>query len=444
MAKQKIIILGAGGRDFHCFNTVFRGNKNYEVVAFTASQIPGITGRRYPKELAGKGYPDGILILPEEKLLEIIKKENIDIVVLSYSDLSHQEVMHKASLVLAAGADFWLLGSNKTMLVSKKPVISVCAVRTGSGKSPASRRIIELLHKVRLGLRVVVIRHPMPYGDLKKQTVQRFSSFEDLKSNNCTIEEIEEYLPHIERGTTVYAGVDYEKILKAAEKEADLIVFDGGNNDTPFIKPDLHVVIADARRSGHEVSYHPGETNLRMADVVIINKVSRAELRDVDVIVQNIKNVNPKASIIKSDLIISTESTLDLKSKRILAVEDGPTLTHGGLASGAATLFAERNGAYTVNPRNYAVGSIKQIYSAYPHLGAVLPAMGYSQSQIKELEETINATPADVVVIGTPADLRQFLNINKPAVKVKYELKEFGQELENILLEFLRRGGRIR
>jgi len=410
-------------------------------VAFTAAQIPGIAGRKYPKELAGKGYPGGIPIFPEEKMSEIIRKEKVNVAVLSYSDLPHMEVMHKASIALAAGADFWLLGPESTMIESKKPVISVCAVRTGAGKSPASRRVVELLHRLRPGIRIVAIRHPMPYGNLAKQAVQRFATMEDMKKANCTIEEMEEYAPHIERDTIVYAGVDYGAILKQAEKEADIILWDGGNNDLPFYKPDLHIVVADALRPGHEVSYHPGEANLRMADVVIVNKIGMADPKDVDTVIANTNAANPKATLIKADLAISADDHMDLNGKRALVIEDGPTLTHGGMSTGAGTLLAERAGAYIVNPRQHAVGSIKQVYGNFPHLGAVLPAMGYSPHQMKELEETINATPADVIIIGTPVDLRRFLKLNKPAVRVRYELKELGKpDLEDVLREFLRKG----
>jgi predicted GTPase len=342
---------------------------------------------------------------------------------------------------LAAGADFWLLGPESTMIESKKPVISVCAVRTGAGKSPASRRVVELLHRLRPGIRIVAIRHPMPYGNLAKQAVQRFATMEDMKKANCTIEEMEEYAPHIERDTIVYAGVDYGAILKQAEKEADIILWDGGNNDLPFYKPDLHIVVADALRPGHEVSYHPGEVNLRMADVVIINKIGMADPKDVDTVIANTNAANPKAVLIKADLAISADDHMDINGKRALVIEDGPTLTHGGMSTGAGTLLAERSGAYIVNPRQHAVGSIKQVYGNFPHLGAVLPAMGYNPHQMKELEETINATPADVIIIGTPVDLRRFLKLNKPAVRVRYELKELGKpDLEEVLREVLRKG----
>ncbi|MFH0829683.1 MAG: cyclic 2,3-diphosphoglycerate synthase [Candidatus Aenigmatarchaeota archaeon] len=443
MPKRNVLILGAAGRDFHNFNTFFRGNKDYNVLAFTAAQIPGIANRKYPKELAGKGYPNGIPIYPEERMAELIKKLNINVVVISYSDLPHTEVMHKASIANAAGADFWLLGPEKTELRSKKPVISVCAVRTGAGKSPTTRHVIDLLHRLRSGLQIVVVRHPMPYGDLAKQAVQRFASMEDMKKAKCTIEEMEEYAPHIERGTIVYAGVDYEKILRAAEKEADIIIWDGGNNDLPFFKPDLQIVIADALRPGHEMSYYPGETNLRAADVVIINKIGEASPSSVDMIMNNINMANPRAQVIKADLTVSLENGTDLKGKRVLVIEDGPTITHGGLSTGAGMVAAERGGAYVVNPRQHAVGSLQKVYSNFPHIGAVLPAMGYSTEQVKELEETINQSPADAVVIGTPVDLRRFLKLNKPAVRVIYELKELTRPgLEEILREFLRKGGK--
>jgi len=441
--KRKVVIIGAAGRDFHNYNMFFRGNKDYNVVAFTAAQIPGISGRKYPKELAGKGYPNGIPILPESKLKEIIKKLKVDVAVMSYSDLSHIDVMHKASIANAAGADFWTMGTTSTMLKSKKLVISVCAVRTGAGKSPTSRAVIDILRKVRPGLRIAVIRHPMPYGDLVKQAVQRFTSLEDMKKANCTIEEMEEYLPHIERGTIVYAGVDYEKILRAAEKEADLIIWDGGNNDLPFVRPDLHIVVADALRPGHEVSYYPGEANFRMADVIIINKVGEARPEDVDVVVKNAKLVNPAAMLIKADLKLTLENGAQLRGKRVLVVEDGPTLTHGGMNTGAGTVAALSSGAYTINPREYAKGSIKQVFEDYPHLGAILPAEGYSRQQLTDLEATINDTPCDLVVIGTPVDLRKVIHINKPAVRVVYELKEMGRPgLDEILREFLRKGGK--
>jgi predicted GTPase len=414
---------------------VYRNNPNYEVVAFTATQIPGISNRIYPKELAGKLYPNGIPIFDEEKLEELIKKYKVDEVVFSYSDISHEYVMHKASIVLANGANFVLIGPNATMLKSKKPVIAITAVRTGAGKSPTSRKVCEILRKK--GKKVVVIRHPMPYGNLKEQICQRFEKFEDLYKYNCTIEEREEYEPFIEMGIVVYSGVDYEKILRKAEKEADIIVWDGGNNDFPFIKPDLHIVVTDARRAGHEVKYHPGETNLRMADIIIINKVHDTKSKNIRIIEKNIKTINPKAKVIYTDLIIVPEKII--RRKKVLAVEDGPTLTHGELATGAAYLIAKKLGCKIVDPRKYAVGSIKEAYKKYKHLGKVLPALGYTKKQIKELQKTINRTKCEFVIIGTPIDLRRFMKINKPSVRVKYELKEIGKNnLEKIVSEWLK------
>jgi predicted GTPase len=436
--KKKVIIMGAAGRDFHNFNVYFRGNKEYNVVAFTANQIPGIAGRKYPKELAGKGYSDGIPIYSEDRLTELIKKFDIDIVVLSYSDLSHIEVMHKASVVLASGANFMLLGPRQTMIKSKKPVISVCAVRTGAGKSPTSRKVVSILRGI--GKRVVVIRHPMPYGNLLQETVQRFESPNDFEKYNSTIEEREEYEPHINNGTVVFAGVDYEKILKQAEKEADILVWDGGNNDFSFIKPDLQIVVADARRPGHEIMYYPGETNVLMADVVIVNKVDTANPKDVEEIIHNVRMMNPKAVIIKAAMPRTVDKPDLIKGKRVIVVEDGPTLTHGGLGFGAATLVAEYLGAYIVSPRQHAVGSIKQIYEKFSHLGNVLPAMGYSAKQISELEQTINNCDADLVLVGTPVDLGRILKVNKPMMKVKYELKELGKpDLEDIIKKFVKK-----
>lgn len=434
--KTRVIIMGAAGRDFHNFNVCFKNNPNCEVVAFTATQIPGIEERIYPKELAGKNYPKGIPIYPEEKLTELIKKYKVDEVVFSYSDVSHEYVMHKASIALAAGADFVLLGPNDTMLKSKKPVISVCATRTGAGKSPTSRKICEILRKK--GLKVVVIRHPMPYGHLTKEICERFASFADLDKYETTIEEREEYEPHLEKGAIVYAGVDYEKILREAEKEADVIIWDGGNNDLPFFKPSLHIVVADARRAGHEVRYHPGEANLRMADVVIINKIDSSKPEDVKIVENNISETNPEAKIIHANLKIIPEKPELIKDKRVLVIEDGPTLTHGELATGAAFIAAKEHGAKEiVDPRKNAVGSIKDIYEKYTHLQLVLPAMGYSKQQIKELEETINATDCDLVLIGTPINLKRLLKINKPAIRVRYEIEEIGRPtLEDVLDKF--------
>ena len=433
MAKKRVIIMGAAGRDFHNFNVYFRGNDEYEVVAFTATQIPGIEGRTYPPELAGPNYPNGIPIYPEEELPSLIKKFNVDEVVFAYSDVSHEYVMHKASIALAAGADFRLMGPSTTMLKAKVPVVSVCAVRTGSGKSQTSRKVTKILRSN--GYRVVIIRHPMPYGDLRKQVCQRFATFEDLDKYECTIEEREEYEPHIRNGVIVYAGVDYEKILREAEKEADVIVWDGGNNDLPFYKPDLHIVVADPHRPGHELKYHPGEANLRMANVVVINKVDTAEPENIEKVENNVKKANPNAIIVKAASPMRVDNPELIKGKRALVIEDGPTLTHGEMPYGIATIAAKKLGASEiVDPRPYVVGSIVEAYEKYKHLGAILPALGYGEHQIRELEETINATPCDVVVVGTPIDLRRIVKINKPAVYVRYELQEVGSpNLEEIL-----------
>lgn len=433
MKKIKVILLGAAGREFHNFNVLYRNNPKYEVIAFTATQIPGIAGRKYPKELAGRLYPKGIPIYSEEKLPELIKKYKVDKVVFSYSDVSHEYVMHKASLVLSCGADFVLLGSNSTMLKSKVFVITVCATRTGAGKSPASRKICKILRDRKY--KVVVLRHPMPYGDLRKQICQRFASFKDLDKYKCTIEEREDYEPHIANGFVVYSGIDYEKILRKAEKKADIIVWDGGNNDIPFIKPDLHIVVTDARRAGHEVKYHPGETNLKMADVIIISKVDTVDKNSLKTIKNNIKSSNPKAKVILSKLKIFVETPERIRGKRVLVVEDGPTLTHGGLSNGAAFLAAKKNKAkHIVDPRKYAVGSIRQIYEKYPHLDKVLPAMGYGKKQIRELENTINRARCDLVIVGTPINLKRILKINKPAIRVTYEMEEVGRpKLKDIL-----------
>jgi len=433
MKKVRVIIMGAAGRDFHNFNVYFRDNDEYEVVTFTATQIPGIEKRNYPKELAGSNYPNGIPIYPEEKLPELIKKHNVSQVIFAYSDVSHEYVMHKASTVLASGADFRLMGPLNTMLKAKVPVVSVCAVRTGSGKSQTSRRVCSILNN--MGFKVVVVRHPMPYGDLHKQVCQRFASYKDLDKHECTIEEREEYEPHINNGIVVYAGVDYEKILRAAEKEADIVVWDGGNNDLPFYKSDLHIVVTDPHRPGHELTYHPGEANLRMANVVVINKVDTADPTNIETVRKNIKSVNPKATIIEAASPITVDDSEIIGGKRVLVVEDGPTLTHGNMAYGAGTIAAQRLGAMELlDPRSYAAGSIKNTFKKYIHLGNLLPAMGYGKEQIKELEETINATPCDVVVIGTPVDLRKLLNINKSAVRARYELQEIGKpDLEDVL-----------
>lgn len=432
VARKRVIILGAAGRDFHNFNMVYRDNPNYEVVAFTAAQIPGIAGRKYPPELAGSLYPKGIPIFPEERLPALIKKFHVQKVILAYSDLPYFHVMHKASLAISCGADFGFLGPAATMLKSSKPVISVCAVRTGCGKSQTTRRICEILKHA--GKKVVVVRHPMSYGDLKKQEMQRFASFSDLEKNRCTIEEREEYEPLLEQGLVVYAGVDYEKILRAAEQEADVIVWDGGNNDWPFFKPDLHIVLTDPLRAGHEIGYWPGEINLRMADAVIINKQRSADPKAIETVRVNVKKYNPRAIVIDADSEIKVSRPELIKNKKVLVVEDGPTLTHGGMASGAGTVAAIENGAAIVEPRLYAVGSIKKVYAMYPHLGRVLPAMGYSTKQIKELQRTINKARCDAVISGTPIDLRRILKVKAPIVRIRYELKEISRSnLEGVL-----------
>ena len=431
--RRRVIIMGAAGRDFHNFNTFFRDNEEFEVVAFTATQIPNIEGRVYPPELAGKLYPDGIPIYEESKLTELIKSKNIDIVVFSYSDISHNYVMHKGSEALAAGADFWLLGPNTTMLKSNKPLISICAVRTGCGKSQTTRRVVDILRK--LDKKVVVIRHPMPYGDLTKQIVQRFATYSDLDKHNCTIEEREEYEPHLDRGVVVYAGVDYGKILKSAEREADFIIWDGGNNDLPFYKSDLHIVVTDPHRAGHELLYYPGESNFRMANVIVINKMDTAKEEDVDKILNNIKTYNPQAIVVKAESPIFVENPELIKDKRVLVVEDGPTLTHGEMKFGAGVVAANKFGAKElIDPRPYTVQSIRDTYEKYPHIGTLLPAMGYGEKQIRDLEATINNTPADLVIIATPINLGRLLKINKPSIRVKYELKEISKpDLEDII-----------
>ena len=435
--KPKIIIMGAAGRDFHNFNVFFRNNEDYEVVAFTAAQIPGIAGRAYPKQLAGSLYEKDIPIYPEETLPALIREHGINQVILAYSDLSHETVMQKASLVLAAGADFRLMGTQSTMLKSKKPVISVCAVRTGAGKSPTSQKLVDIL--MEKGFRVVVVRHPMPYGDLLKQECQRFATMEDCVKNECTIEEREEYEPYICCGTVVYSGVDYEKILKAAEMEADIIIWDGGNNDIPFYKPDLHIVIADPHRAGHEVTYYPGEVNVRLADVVIVNKVDSAKKEDVELVIRNVRSINEKAKILKANSVITVEKPESIQGKRVLVVEDGPTLTHGGMAFGAGVIAAKKYGATElVDPRPHAVGSILEVYKKFPHLGAVLPAMGYSEEQTEELQMTINSADCDIVVVGTPIDLGKLLNLNKPTVRVRYTIEELDEKLEDVIDEWLK------
>jgi predicted GTPase len=436
--RKKVIIMGAAGRDFHNFNVYFRNNRRYEVVAFTATQIPGIQCRVYPPELAGTDYPSGIPIYPEEELPQLIRELDVDQVVFAYSDVSNEYVMHKASMVLANGANFCLMGLKTTMLKAKVPVISVCAVRTGAGKSQTSRQIAKILKDK--GLRVVVVRHPMPYGDLKKQVWQRFASYQDLDKYECTIEEREEYEPHIDNGIVVYAGVDYGKILEEAQKEAEIIVWDGGNNDVPFLRPDLHIVVADPHRAGHELTYYPSEVNLRLANVVIVNKVDTADSAKVEQVKANVKSVNPDALILDAASPIIADKPELVKGKRVLVIEDGPTVTHGDMPYGAATIAAKKFGAKEiVNPKPYAVGSIKETYAQYAHLGSILPAVGYGGKQIAELKETIDATPCDVVLLGTPIDLRKVINLNKPTVRVKYELQVLGPVcLEELVDDFLK------
>jgi len=423
MKRKKVIIMGAAGRDFHNFNVFFRDNDEYEVVAFTATQIPNIEGRIYPPQLAGKLYPDGIKIYHEDELTDLIKKFDVDEVVFAYSDVPFEHVMTKASEANAAGASFRLLGVDQTMLKSSKPVVAVLAVRTGCGKSQTSRYVANLLKQA--GKKVAAIRHPMPYGDLNAQRVQRFATIDDLHRYNCTIEEMEEYEPHIVNGTIVYAGVDYEEILRQAEQEVDVILWDGGNNDTPFYKPDLTITVTDPLRPGHELRYYPGNTSLRIADIAIINKISSAKKEDIETVRNNIRKVNQNAIIIEADSPIEVENPELIKGKRVLVVEDGPTLTHGEMKFGAGVVAALNNGAKElVDPRPFAVESIQETYRTYPEIGTLLPAMGYGQKQIKDLEETINRTDCDVVVIGTPIDLRRIIKINKPATRVKYFLKE--------------------
>jgi predicted GTPase len=438
MSRVKVIILGAAGRDFHNFNCVYRNNAAYEVVAFTATQIPDIDGRRYPAALAGELYPQGIPIEDEADLLDLIVRTGAGMCVMAYSDRSYQQVMSLASIVNAAGADFTMLGERLTELKSTKPVISVGAVRTGCGKSQTSRRICRILRQA--GKKVVAVRHPMPYGDLEAQRVQRFAAISDLEKHNCTIEEMEEYEPHVAAGGVIYAGVDYEAILREAEKEADIILWDGGNNDTPFFKSDLHIVVADPHRPGHENSYYPSETNVRLADVVIINKVVEAEFENIETVRGNIREINPKALIIDAASPLTITGDIDLAGKRVLVVEDGPTLTHGDMKYGAGVVAALRLGAgELVDPRPWARGRLAETFEKYPDIGTLLPAMGYGDEQKADLEATINAVECDVVVIGTPIDLTRIIRINKPIVRVGYELQEIGSpNLEHVLARFIR------
>lgn len=426
MQRKRVIIMGAAGRAFHNFNTYYRDRQEYEVVAFTATQIPDIAGRLYPPLLAGPLYPQGIPIYPESELAELIRRYQADEVVFAYSDVAHEYVMHRASLALAQGADFRLMGPTHTMLRSSKPVISVCAVRTGCGKSQTTRRITQILGQAQK--RTVVIRHPMPYGRLEEQVWQRFATHEDLDRHHCTIEEREEYEPHLDRGVIVYAGVDYAEILRRAEEEAEVIVWDGGNNDLPFYRPDLHVVVADPHRAGHEMSYHPGEANLRLADVVVINKVDTADLADVQKVCDNIRQANPGAAIIEAKSPVFVERPELIHGRRVLVVEDGPTLTHGEMSYGAGIVAARHYGAEEiVDPRPYVTRSIATTFQKYPHIGTLIPAMGYGDQQMRDLEETINAVECDLVIIATPIDLGRLLRINKPSVRVRYELEELSR-----------------
>jgi len=437
MNKTKVLIMGAAGRDFHNFNVFYRDNDQYEVVAFTATQIPDIEGRVYPASLAGKNYPNGIPIHAEEELVDLIRKYEVDEVVFAYSDVPYDYVMSKSAVVNAAGADFKVMGGERTMLTSSKPVIAVCAVRTGCGKSQTTRRVIEILQG--MGKKVVAVRHPMPYGDLEKQRCQRFATLEDLKKHECTIEEMEEYEPHIAKDVVVYAGVDYADILREAEKEADVVVWDGGNNDMPFYKPDLMITVVDPHRPGHELSYYPGEANLRLADIVVINKVDTADYYNIEEVRENIRLVNPDAIIVDAASPIQVEDPSVIRGKRVLVVEDGPTLTHGEMTYGAGTVAAEKFGAEDlVDPRPYTVGKLSETFEKYPEIGILLPAMGYSDQQIKDLQTTINNCDCDSVVIGTPIDLRRVVKIEKPCTRVFYDLQEIGRpNLEELIREKL-------
>lgn len=437
MEKSRILIMGAAGRDFHNFNTYFRDNPRYEVVAFTATQIPNIDGRMYPPELAGSLYPKGIPIYPEADLPRLVRELGVQQVIFAYSDVSHEYIMHKAATVIALGVDFRLMGGQATMIKSSRPVVAVTAVRTGSGKSQTTRAVCTALQA--MGKKVVAIRHPMPYGNLVAQRVQRFATYADLDEHKCTIEEREEYEPHIDRGIVVYAGVDYEAILRQAEQEADVIVWDGGNNDIPFYKPDLWIVVADPHRPGHELTYYPGEANVRAANVVVINKVDTANYDAVRTVRQNIRAVNPEAIIVEAASPIFVDDPAAIRGKRVLVVEDGPTLTHGEMAYGAGYVAAQRFGAAEiVDPRPYAVASITATYEKYPKTGLILPAMGYGHEQMRDLEVTINNTPCDLVIVGTPIDLTRILSVNHPMQRVRYDLQVIGQpSLEQIIKQFI-------
>ncbi len=438
MAKRKVIIMGAAGRDFHNFNVLYRKNKSVEVVAFTATQIPDIEGRKYPKSLAGPNYPKGIPIRPESDILKLIEKHDIDEVIFSYSDVTYEYVMEKAAFVMSAGARFSVEGAAPTMIKSKKPLIAVCAVRTGCGKSQTTRRVAEVL--LNLGKKVVVIRHPMPYGSLARQACQRFATMDDLVRHKCTIEEMEEYEPHINRGVIVYAGVDYGMILKEAEKEADVILWDGGNNDMPFYLPDLFITVADPHRAGHELSYYPGQNNFMMADVIVINKLDTAPPEGVEELRQNILDYNPEAIVVDAASPIGVEDASLIRGKKVLVVEDGPTTTHGGMKYGAGIMAASKYGAAeAVDPRPYTVGTITETFEKYPEIGPLLPAMGYSDQQVADLAETIEKTECDSVIIATPIDLRRLIDINKPSVRVFYDLQEIGRpNLVEIIEDFMK------
>lgn len=435
MKKTNVIIMGAAGRDFHNFNTFFRGNESFNVIAFTAAQIPDIDGRKYPVELAGELYPEGIPIYSESDLPELIKKFDVEQVIFSYSDVYYEDVMHKSSLVNSLGADFVLMGGRRTAIKSTKPLIAINAVRTGCGKSQTTRRVVKILKD--MGQKVVSIRHPMPYGDLAAQAVQRFASIDDLEKHKCTIEEMEEYEPHIAMNSIIYAGVDYEAILREAEKEANVILWDGGNNDTSFYEPDLIITVADPHRPGHELSYYPGEVNLRMADIVVINKIDTADNENIEYVRESIRQVNPDALIVDAASPIAVEDAALIRDKKVLVVEDGPTLTHGEMAYGAGTVAAMKYGAAeTVDPRPYTVGTITRTFERYPDIGILLPAMGYGDQQMKDLEKTIDKCDCDTVIIGTPIDLRRVIKIKKPSVRVSYELQEIGSpDLKEILTE---------
>jgi predicted GTPase len=436
MTSQKIVIVGAAGRDFHNFNVLYRGRSDVHVVAFTAAQIPNIAGRVYPAGLAGPGYPKGIPIVPESELADLVRRESVDLVLLSYSDLPNTEVMHKASIALAAGASFMLAGPKATMLPSSKPLVSICAVRTGAGKSPLTRFVSRYFRDH--GKKVAIVRHPMPYGDLMAQAVQRFARMEDLDTAHCTIEEREEYEPHLRDGAVVFAGVDYEPILRRAESEADIVLWDGGNNDLPFYAPNLQFVVADPYRAGHELAYYPGEANFRMADVIVISKTDSAPPEGVQTILANAARVNPKATTILAGLKLIAPDAERLRGHRAIVVEDGPTVTHGGLDTGAGTLVAERHGAVVVDPRPFASGSIAGVYQQYPHLDRILPAMGYGEAQVRDLEETIRRSNAEFVVDGSPVDLGRLVHVPQEIISVRYEYDDLGNRVSSILEKFLR------